>query len=98
MPQTRPVPKLTDLVYQPVCELIKQESLRTAYNCITKFDLDEDEEDTEEMIEKISDHYDDVNEPSMEESNPSEWKPSTTFDEYWKKRQVFLIRLLFILR
>ena len=40
MPLRRLVPDLTDLVYLPICVLIKREALKVSHNCITKFQLD----------------------------------------------------------
>ena len=51
MPLKRLVPDLTDLVYLPVCELIKDEALKVASNCVNKFQLDDDDGVLEDLTD-----------------------------------------------
>ena len=97
MPQLRSVAKLTDLVYQPVSELIKQEALRVSNNCVTKFHLDEEDEKTEEVLNGISDHYKDVtkNETlAITENENNTSSPILTLEEHIKRRKVRILHLL----
>ena len=54
MPQRNHIPALAELVYEPVSCLIKQEALKVSNNCVTKFHLDEDEEDAENVLTEPS--------------------------------------------
>ena len=99
MPQLRTVPNLTDLVYQPVSELIKQEALKVSNNCVTKFHLDEEDEKTEDLLNGISKHYKDVTENevlrNMENNNNSS-NTSLTLEVHSRRRKVGLVHVLIV--
>lgn len=89
MPQLRSVPNLTDLVYEPVSELIKQEALKVSNNCVTKFHLDEEDEKSEELLQGISDHYKDVTEDNMlgnAENYNNSSSPSSNLEDDIRRR------------
>ena len=87
MPRKRFVPDLTDLVYQPASELIKCEALKVATNCVTKFHLDEDDE--EEIEDTINEplHLNEVNsQPINDEENQTSSRPMLTLEEHLARR------------
>ena len=88
MPRIRPVADLTDLVYQPVSELIKFEALKVSKNCITKFHIDDDVEMNDIMDESMNQMEDiETNRPSLnDEGNPNNPHPLLTLEEHVRKR------------
>ena len=89
MPQRNRIPALADLVYKPVSCLIKQEALKVSNNCVTKFHLDEDEEDAENVLTELPNaHEDTKNELSLCIETPNETVPTQllTIDDCVKRR------------
>ena len=89
MPHLRCVPNLTDLVYQPVCELIKQEALKVSNNCVTKFHFDEEEAGTEDLNAEHESDYKDttINQVlSNEENDSNGTKLLLTLEEHISRR------------
>ena len=89
MPQRNHIPALAELVYKPVSCLIKQEALKVSNNCVTKFHLDEDEEDAEIVpTEPPNAHQDTKNEFSLCIETANETAPTqlSTIDDCIKRR------------
>ena len=89
MPQRNHIPALAELVYKPVSCLIKQEALKVSNNCVTKFHLDEDEEDAENVLTKLPNaHEDKNNELSLCIETANETVPTQllTIDDCIKRR------------
>ena len=89
MPQRNHIPALAELVYSPVSLLIKQEALKVSNNCVTKFHLDEDEEDAENVLTELPNaHEDTKNELSLCIETANETAPTQvlTIDDCIKRR------------
>ena len=89
MPQRNHIPALAELVYKPVSCLIKQEALKVSNNCVTKFHLDEDEEDADIVLtEPPNAHQDTKNEFSVCIETANETAPTqlSTIDDCIKRR------------
>ena len=80
MPKLQSVPELTELVYKPVSELIKNEALRVSRICVTKFHIDEDEE-----IEGAAEIKDHLEATDIVQANNETFK-MLTLDEHIKRR------------
>ena len=85
MPLLRSVPELTDLVYKPVSEMIKQEALRVGRICVTNFHINEDDDELEDVRE-INDNPNKSSQ-SSEDNNTSSM---LTLDEHIKRRKACL--------
>ena len=89
MPQRNHIPALAELVYEPVSCLIKQEALKVSNNCVTKFHLDEDEEDAENVLTELPNtHEDTKNESSLCIETANETVPTQllTIDDCIRRR------------
>ena len=89
MPQRNHIPALAELVYKPVSYLIKQEALKVSNNCVSKFHLDEDEEDAENVLTEFPDaHQDTKKELSLCIDAANETVPTQllTIDDCIKRR------------
>ena len=91
MPLRRLVPDLTDLVYLPVSELIKNEALEVASNCITKFQLDDDDDIPDEITDDSNQNKEMGGICSALEvkENGNASRPLLTLEEHIKRRYVW---------
>ena len=83
MPTLKPVPELTDLIYKPVRELIKNEALRVAHICVTKFHVNEEDEELAD-IDENNENTDNIKESDIQNNNHS--LSMLTLDEHIKRR------------
>ena len=87
MPQRNHIPTLAELVYEPVSCLIKQEALKVSNNCVTKFHLDEDEEDAENVLTEFPNaHQDTKNELCIDTANETVPTQLLTIGDCIKRR------------
>ena len=86
MPMLKSVPELTDLVYKPVSDLIKNEALRVAHICVTKFHVNEEDEELIDIGEnnENDDVKDNISDSDIQNNNHS--FSMLTLDEHIKRR------------